>query len=56
MKKKFDFEYSTQYSNEMKWLLNNNIRYSFVKEIDGITTYKYKKTKDLFEKLAEFYS
>ena len=56
MNKKFDYEYSTQNSREMKWLLENGIRYSFVKEINGITTYKYKKNKLLFEKLTKFYS
>ena len=56
MKKKFDYEYSTQYPSEMKWLLNNGIKYSFVKEINGVTTYKYTKTKELFDKLLEFYS
>lgn len=56
MKKKFDYEYSTQYTKEMKWLLEHGIKYSFVKNIKGITTYKYEKTKQLFIKLAEFYS
>lgn len=56
MKKKFDYEYSTQYTKEMKWLLDNGIKYTFVKDINGVTTYKYTKTKKLFEKLVEFYS
>lgn len=56
MKKKFDYEYSTQYTKEMKWLLDNGIKYTFVKDINGVTTYKYAKTKKLFEKLVEFYS
>lgn len=55
MKKKFDYEYSTQYPLEMKWLLENGIQYCFVKEVNGVTTYKYKKTKELFQKLTEFY-
>ena len=38
--KKFDSEYSTQYVKEMQYLLQNNIKYTFVKDIDGITTYK----------------
>ena len=29
---------------------------TFVKDINGVTTYKYAKTKKLFEKLVEFYS
>ena len=40
----------------MKWLLDNGSKYTFVKDINGVTTYKYAKTKKLFEKLVEFYS
>ena len=54
--KKFDSEYSTQYVKEMQYLLQNNIKYTFVKEIDGITTYKYKKTPELFRMLEIFYT
>ena len=54
--KKFDSEYSTQYVKEMQYLLQNNIKYTFVKEIDGITTYKYKKTPELFRILEIFYT
>lgn len=53
--KKFDKEYSTQYVEEMKFLLKNGVRYTFVKEINEITTYKYTKTKKLFELLSIFY-
>ena len=54
--KKFDSEYSTQYVKEMQYLLQTNIKYTFVKEIDGITTYKYKKTPELFRILEIFYT
>ena len=54
--KKFDIEYSTQYVKEMQYLLQNNIKYTFVKDIDGITTYKYKKTPELFRILEIFYT
>ena len=47
--KKFDSEYSTQYVKEMQYLLQNNIKYTFVKDIDGITTYKYKKLQNYLE-------
>lgn len=53
---KFDKEYSTQWVEEMKWLKEHGINYTFVKVIDGITTYKYRKTSDLFELLKQFYS
>lgn len=53
--KKFDKEYSTQFVQEMKYLKLNGIDYSFVKEINGVTTYKYTKTSELFEALMCFY-
>lgn len=53
--KKFDKEYSTQFVPEMKYLLSKGMKYSFVKEINGITTYKYTKTPELFTALVSFY-
>lgn len=53
--KKFDKEYSTQYVPEMKYLKNNGIKYSFVKNVNGVTTYKYTKTPELFNALVSFY-
>ena len=55
IEKKFDKEYSTQYSPEMKYLLAQGIKYTFVKDINGITTYKYTKTSKLFKALEIFY-
>lgn len=54
-KKKFDKEYATQFVPEMKYLLERGVKYAFVKDVDGITTYKYTKTPKLFVCLAEFY-
>lgn len=54
-KKKWDKEYSTQYTPEMKYLQSKGIDYSFVKEINGVTTYKYTKTSKLFKTLMDFY-
>ena len=54
--KKYDKEYSTQYTPEKEFLLQNNIQPSFVKIIDGVTTYKYTKTSTLFSLLAIFYA
>lgn len=54
-KKKWDKEYSTQYTPEMKYLQSKGINYSFVKEVNGVTTYKYTKTSKLFEALMDFY-
>ena len=54
--RKFDKEYSTQYTPEKKYLEGVGINPSFVKIIDGITTYKYTKTSELFKFLAIFYA
>lgn len=54
--KKFDKEYRTQYVPEMKYLKALGIYYAFVKEENGITTYKYTKTPELFQALVSFYS
>ena len=53
--KKFDIEYSTQYTPEKDYLLKNGIKPSFVKVIDNVTTYKYTKTSELFKLLSIFY-
>lgn len=55
MIKKFDKEYSTQYPPEMKYLLSKGIKYTFVKDVNGVTTYKYTKTPELFLALVSFY-
>ncbi len=56
MIKRFDKEYSTQHTPEMKYLLSKGIKYSFVKDIGGVTTYKYTKTPELFKALMYFYT
>lgn len=53
--KKFDKEYSTQYTPEKEYLSANKINPSFVKVINNVTTYKYEKTPELFRLLAFFY-
>lgn len=53
--KKYDKEYSTQYTPEKDYLLKNGIKPSFVKVIDNVTTYKYTKTSELFKLLSVFY-
>lgn len=54
--KKFDKEYSTQYTPEKDFLLSVGIKPSFVKVINEVTTYKYTKTSELFDALAIFYA
>ncbi len=51
----FDKEYSTQYPLEQLFLTECGIKYTFVKEINGITTWKYKKNYKLFDTLKNFY-
>ena len=53
--KKFDKEYSCTWSLEQLFLKENGISYTFVKPINGITTWKYAKTEDLFLTLSKFY-
>lgn len=53
---KFDKEYQTQFFSEVCFLTERGIRYTFVKKVNGLITYKYEKNKELFEALAEFYS
>lgn len=55
MGNRFDKEYSTQWIDEKNWLSKYGIRYSFVKIINGINTYKYPKTFELFKCLSDFY-
>lgn len=53
--KKYDKEYSTQYTPEKDYLLSKGIKPSFVKIINEVTTYKYQKTSELFNALMFFY-
>ena len=53
--KKFDREYPVTFIREKQFLDHCGIRYEFVKSINGITTFKYKKTPFLFECLSVFY-
>ena len=54
--KKYDKEYSTQYTPEKTFLAGPGISPSFVKVISGVTTYKYKKTPELLAALAIYYA
>ena len=51
----FDKEYSTQWKTEVEYLKSIGIKYNFVKQINGINTYKYTKTPEIFEALVSFY-
>lgn len=53
--KRFDKEYSTQYTPEKIYLQHCGISPSFTKVINGVTTYKYTKTEKLFKALSVFY-
>lgn len=53
--KKIDREYSTQDRKEMFYLIDNGINYEFVKTYNNISTWKFRKTKRLFELLMNYY-
>ena len=55
-KKLFDSEYSTQWRDEVDFLKENGINYTFVKRNNDISTYKYKKTSELFSALTYLYT
>lgn len=40
---------------EMFYLIDNGEKYVFVKTHDNITTWKFKKNKNLFRLLSEYY-
>ena len=52
---KIDKEYACMSSAEQIYLSDHGIRYTFVKVESGVTIYKYKKTKRLFEALSKYY-
>lgn len=54
--KKYDKEYSTQYTPEKEYLARNGIPPTYTKVINEVTTYKYCKTSELFNALAIFYA
>ena len=57
MKKCFDIEYQTQWRAEVDFLKSVGIRYEFAKRSkEGISTYKYEKSSELFKQLAIFYA
>lgn len=51
----FDMEYSTQIKREVEFLKSKGILYTFVKKKNGVSTYKYTKTPELFLALVSFY-
>lgn len=53
--KNIDREYSTQERKEMFYLIDNGEKYVFAKTYDDITTWKFKKTENLFKLLSEYY-
>lgn len=53
---KIDHEYSCVWAEELKFLTQHGIRYTFVKVVDGVTVWKFKKNTVLFNVLAEFYN
>lgn len=53
----WDKEYQTSFLDEVLFLKSKGIRYTWVyKNENGISVWKYKKTKELWLALAEMYS
>lgn len=52
---KIDQEYNCNWWDECDYLLKHGIRYTFVKTINNITIWKFKKDAKLFQTLANFY-
>ena len=53
--KKIDREYSSQERHEVFYLIDNGVPFIFAKTDDnGVTTWKFKKTKKLFELLSNY--
>lgn len=54
---KWDKEYSTSFIDEVAFLKTKKIRYTWVYKSDsGISVWKYKKEKSLWDALSEMYS
>ena len=56
-KTKWDKEYATSFINEVTFLKSKGIRYTWVyTNEEGVSVWKYRKEKKLWEALAEMYS
>lgn len=53
--KKFDKEYFTQYVPEKEFLQSHGVNPTFIKVVNGVTTFKYEKNNRLFQILSLFY-
>lgn len=54
---KWDKEYATSFYDEVIFLKSKGIRYTWVyKNEDGLSVWKYKKEKKLWDSLSEMYS
>lgn len=54
--KKIDREYGTQERQEVFYLIDHDVPFIFAKtDKNGATTWKFKKSKRLFELLTDYY-
>ena len=53
--RKLDNDYRAESSHEVCYLSEYGIKCTFVKKEDGVTVWKYKKTKELGLALAKFW-
>lgn len=55
--KKIDKEYGTQERQEVFYLIDNGVPFVFAKtDENNVTTWKFKKTKELFGLLTSYYT
>ena len=52
---KIDPEYNCVWAEENSYLSDHGIKYTFVKTVNGVTVWKYRKNERLFKTLADFY-
>lgn len=53
---KIDHEYNCVWVDEFNYLTRHGIKYTFVKIVDGVTVWKFRKDNRLFKTLANFYN
>ncbi len=53
---KWDKEYATNFLQELRFLESNGIKPCFTKNENGLKTFKFEKTPELFEMLRIFYA
>lgn len=53
---KWDKEYATNFLQEVRYLESIGIRPTFIRDENGLKTFKFEKTPELFKQLGIFYA